>query len=62
MLPPAGLRVMDSATANALSAAVSAAVAVATDVDARAELGALLKEWEVAQRDSPERLVSILTK
>lgn len=53
---------MDSAIANALSAAVSAAVAVATDVDARAELGALLEEWEVAQRDSPERLVSILTK
>lgn len=51
---------MDSTIVRALSAAVTAALAVATD--ARAELGALLEEWEGARRDRPERLVSILSQ
>lgn len=53
---------MDSTLANAWSAAVLAALEVATAVDARADLGALLEEWEVAQRDSTEQLVPILTQ
>lgn len=53
---------MEAVIASALSAAVSAALAVATAVDAKADLGALLEEWEVAQRDSTEQLVSILTR
>lgn len=53
---------MDAAIANALSAAVSAALAVATAEDATAELGALLEEWELAQQGATEQLVDILTK
>lgn len=49
---------MDSAIANARSAAV----AVATAVDAAAELGALLEHWERSQRDGTEPLVSILSR
>lgn len=52
---------MDAVIANALSAAVSAALAVATAVDAKAELGVLLEDWEGARRDSTE-LVSVLTR
>uniref|UniRef100_H3CH15 DDB1- and CUL4-associated factor 1 n=1 Tax=Tetraodon nigroviridis TaxID=99883 RepID=H3CH15_TETNG len=38
------------------------ALAVATAGGARADLGALLDEWELTQRDSTEQLVSILTR
>lgn len=44
------------------SAAVSAAMAIAMAVDAKADLAALLDEWEAAQRGTTEQLVSILTK
>nr|XP_046241098.1 LOW QUALITY PROTEIN: DDB1- and CUL4-associated factor 1-like [Scatophagus argus] len=57
--PPAAV---SAALSSALSAAVSAAMAVAMAVDAKAELAALLDEWEEAQRGTTEQLVSILTK
>ncbi|XP_040015460.1 DDB1- and CUL4-associated factor 1-like [Xiphias gladius] len=44
------------------SAAVSAAMSIAMAVDAKADLAALLDEWEAAQRGTTEQLVSILTK
>lgn len=53
---------MEAAIANALQAAVSAALAVATAEDAKADLGALLEEWELAQQGATEDLVSILTR
>lgn len=49
-----------SFVASALAAAVAAAVA--TTVGARADLAALLDEWEEAQRGRTERLLSILTR
>uniref|UniRef100_A0A8D3D6J1 DDB1- and CUL4-associated factor 1 n=1 Tax=Scophthalmus maximus TaxID=52904 RepID=A0A8D3D6J1_SCOMX len=45
-----------------MSAAVSAAMAVAMATDAKADLAKLLDEWEEAQRGTTEQLVSILTK
>lgn len=53
---------MEAVIGSALSAAVSAALAVASAGDAKAELGALLEEWEGAQRDGTEQLVSVLTR
>ncbi|XP_042371336.1 DDB1- and CUL4-associated factor 1, partial [Plectropomus leopardus] len=57
--PPASV---SDVLSSALSAAVSAAMAVAMSVDAKADLAALLDEWEEAQSGSTEQLVSILTK
>ncbi|XP_035518554.1 DDB1- and CUL4-associated factor 1-like [Morone saxatilis] len=57
--PPASVSAILS---SALSAAVSAALAVATAVDSKADLAALLDEWEEAQQGTTEQLVSILTK
>ncbi|XP_039653096.1 DDB1- and CUL4-associated factor 1-like [Perca fluviatilis] len=51
-----------AAMLSAVSAAVSAAMAVANAVDAKAELTALLDEWEETQQGTTEQLVSILTK
>uniref|UniRef100_A0A8C6NPX2 DDB1- and CUL4-associated factor 1 n=1 Tax=Nothobranchius furzeri TaxID=105023 RepID=A0A8C6NPX2_NOTFU len=42
--------------------AVSAAMAIATAVDAKADLAKLLDEWEEAQQGTTDQLVSILTK
>lgn len=52
---------VSAALSSALSAAVSAAMAVAMAVDAKADLAALLDEWE-AQQGTTEQLMSILTK
>ncbi|XP_070787087.1 DDB1- and CUL4-associated factor 1-like [Enoplosus armatus] len=57
--PPAAVSAVLS---SALSAAVSAAMAVALSVDAKADLAALLDEWEETQQGTTEQLVSILTK
>ncbi|XP_031159460.1 DDB1- and CUL4-associated factor 1-like isoform X2 [Sander lucioperca] len=51
-----------AAMLSAVSAAVSAAMAVANAVDAKADLTALLDEWEETQQGTTEQLVSILTK
>ncbi|XP_018541884.1 LOW QUALITY PROTEIN: DDB1- and CUL4-associated factor 1-like [Lates calcarifer] len=56
------LEAVTAAVSAALSAAVSAAMAVAMAVDAKADLAALLDEWEEAQRGTTEQLLSILTK
>lgn len=53
---------VSAALSSALSAAVSAAMAVAMAVDAKADLAALLDEWEEAQQGTTEQLMSILTK
>lgn len=45
-----------------LTAAVSAAMAVAVAVDFKVELAALLDKWEEAQHGTTEQLVSTLTK
>ncbi|KAK9529756.1 hypothetical protein VZT92_013830 [Zoarces viviparus] len=47
---------------SALSSALSAAVSAAMAVDSKADLAALLDEWEEAQQGTTEQLVSILTK
>lgn len=46
----------------AISSALSAAMALATGVDAKAELSALMDEWEEARQGTTEQLVSIFTK
>ncbi|XP_026204927.1 DDB1- and CUL4-associated factor 1-like isoform X2 [Anabas testudineus] len=56
------LAAVSAVLSSALSAAVSAAMAVAMSVDAKADLAALLDEWEEAQRGPTVDLVSILTK
>uniref|UniRef100_A0A3P8PN47 DDB1- and CUL4-associated factor 1 n=1 Tax=Astatotilapia calliptera TaxID=8154 RepID=A0A3P8PN47_ASTCA len=51
-----------AALTSALSSAVSAAMAVAMAVDSKADLSALLDEWEEAQRGPTEQLVSVLNR
>lgn len=53
-----GIAEMDAA----ISSALSAAMAVTTGVDAKAELSALMDEWEEARQGTTEQLVSIFTK
>ncbi|XP_034725345.1 DDB1- and CUL4-associated factor 1-like [Etheostoma cragini] len=49
-------------TLSALAAAVSAAMATANAVDAKADLTALLDQWEETQQGTSEQLVSVLTR
>uniref|UniRef100_A0A3Q4GMH6 DDB1 and CUL4 associated factor 1 n=1 Tax=Neolamprologus brichardi TaxID=32507 RepID=A0A3Q4GMH6_NEOBR len=51
-----------AALTSALSSAVSAALAVAMAVDSKADLSAMLDEWEEAQRGPTEQLVSVLNR
>lgn len=51
-----------AAMSAAILSAVSAVLAVPEAVDAKAELGALLDEWEAARRGPTEPLVSVLTR
>lgn len=44
------------------ASAAAPSVAVSAAVDAKAELTALLDQWESAQQGTTEELVSILTK
>lgn len=51
-----------AAIVAALTSALSSAVSAAMAVDSKADLSALLDEWEQAQRGPTEQLVSVLNR